>query len=214
MRRGGPWMAFRFIRTTRCTTCTAWGFCFSLIAPCCSSRQTSAACSWRLLYFSPYYSILRATTAEFMVWLSLGTVVLAVLTFIRIRVLWTRVVVVGIAAVAVILMIAPHVKLDPKLWGVVMMGLSVTVFAALPWLDQSPVKSIRYRPLWHRVPIGVFVIAFLILGYLGMNPPTPARTLVAQVCTALYFSFFFLMPWWSRMGSFKPVPSRVTFAAH
>jgi ubiquinol-cytochrome c reductase cytochrome b subunit len=167
-----------------------------------------------LWYFTPYYSVLRATTAEFMIWLSLGTVVLAALTVIRVRGLWSRVVVVGVAAVAVVLMIAPQVKLDPKLWGVVMMALSVTVFAALPWLDQSPVKSIRYRPWWHRVVIAVFVVAFVILGYLGMNPPTPARTVVAQVCTALYFSFFFLMPWWSRMGSFKPVPSRVTFAAH
>jgi ubiquinol-cytochrome c reductase cytochrome b subunit len=47
-----------------------------------------------------------------------------------------------------------------------------------------------------------------------MNPPTPATTLVAQLCAACYFGFFFLMPWWSRMGTFKPVPTRVKFAAH
>jgi ubiquinol-cytochrome c reductase cytochrome b subunit len=60
--------------------------------------------------------------------------------------------------------------------------------------------------------LGTFVAVFLILGYLGMLPPSPGRTVVAQICTAFYFGFFFLMPWWSRMGAFKPVPDRITFA--
>jgi ubiquinol-cytochrome c reductase cytochrome b subunit len=167
-----------------------------------------------LWYFTPYYSILRATTAEFMIWLAGGTAVLAALICLRLRGIWAWLAVALVAAVAIVLMIVPNVKLDPKLWGVMMMGLSVTVFAALPWLDQSPVKSIRYRPFWHRIVIGVFVVAFVTLGYLGINPPTPTRTLVAQVCAGLYFGFFFLMPWWSRMGTFKPVPDRVKFKGH
>jgi ubiquinol-cytochrome c reductase cytochrome b subunit len=60
----------------------------------------------------------------------------------------------------------------------------------------------------------VFFIVFLILGYLGVQPPTETKTLVAQVCTFIYFGFFLLMPWWSTMGSFKPVPDRVTFHPH
>jgi len=167
-----------------------------------------------LWYFTPYYSILRATTAEFVVWLAISAVVLGAMIFLRVRQQWLRITVAALVVFAVALLAVPGVRLDPKLWGVVLMALSVLSFAALPWLDQSPVKSIRYRPGWHRIVIGVFVVAFFVLGYLGMNPPTPGRTLVAQVCAALYFSFFFLMPWWSRMGSFKPVPERVHYAAH
>jgi ubiquinol-cytochrome c reductase cytochrome b subunit len=60
----------------------------------------------------------------------------------------------------------------------------------------------------------VFVLAFFVLGVLGMMPPNPARTIVSQFCTAIYFGFFALMPWWSRMGTFKAVPDRVQFVAH
>ena len=167
-----------------------------------------------LWYFTPYYSILRATTAEFVIWLAISAVALGAMIFLRVQQLWLRIAVAILVVAAVALLVVPGVRLDPKLWGVVLMALSVLSFAALPWLDQSPVRSIRYRPGWHKILLGVFVVAFFVLGYLGMNPPTPVRTLVAQVCAALYFSFFFLMPWWSRMGSFKPVPDRVRYAAH
>ena len=167
-----------------------------------------------LWYFTPYYSILRATTSDFMIWLGLGTLFVGVLTYLRVRGGALRVVVAVFTFALFVLMTVPQVRLDPKLWGVVLMALSTTVFALLPWLDQAPVRSMRYRPVWHKVLLGVFVAAFVVLGYLGINPPTPGRTLVAQVCAACYFGFFFLMPWWSRMGTFKPVPDRVTFAAH
>jgi ubiquinol-cytochrome c reductase cytochrome b subunit len=167
-----------------------------------------------LWYFTPYYSILRATTSDFLVWLSFGVLFLGVLSYLRVRSGWSRLAVAVVTFVAFVLMTVPQVRFDPKLWGVILMGLSVVIFALLPWLDHSPVKSIRYRPGWHRIVLGVFVVAFLVLGYLGVNPPTPARTVVAQVCTACYFGFFFLMPWWSQMGTFKPVPTRVTFATH
>jgi len=73
--------------------------------------------------------------------------------------------------------------LDAKLWGVVFMGLGVMVLFLLPWLDRSPVRSIRYRGKLYKFALGVFVVSFLILGYLGVLPPTPGRTLVAQICT-------------------------------
>ena len=81
-------------------------------------------------------------------------------------------------------------------------------------LDNSPVKSIRYRPSWHKVLYAVFVVNFLILGYLGVQPPSPIGERVSQVGTLIYFGFFLLMPVWSRIGEFKPVPTRVTFKPH
>ena len=97
-----------------------------------------------------------------------------------------------------------------KLWGVIFMGLGTMVFFLLPWLDRSPVKSIRYRGPLFKSALTIFVISFLILGYLGMLPPTDARTLVAQICTIIYFLFFLLMPIYTKMDKTKPVPERVT----
>jgi len=98
-----------------------------------------------------------------------------------------------------------------KFWGVFFMGWSILVLFLVPWLDRSPVKSIRYRSYPFKVAITLFVIAFFILGYLGMQPVSPGRTLVAQVGTVFYFAFFFMMPFYTRWGTPKPVPDRVTF---
>ena len=100
--------------------------------------------------------------------------------------------------------------LDAKLWGVIFMGLGVMVLFLLPWLDRSPVRSIRYRGKLYKFALGVFVVSFLILGYLGVLPPTPGRTLVAQICTVLYFLFFLLMPVFTKLDRTLPVPDRVT----
>jgi len=97
---------------------------------------------------------------------------------------------------------------------VVVMGGAVVIMFFLPWLDHSPAKSIRYRPDWHKWMYGIFVVNFVVLGYLGIKPPSDVGTFVAQVGTIFYFGFFLLMPWWSRMGEFKPVPDRVTFQPH
>jgi len=100
--------------------------------------------------------------------------------------------------------------IDAKVWGVIGMGASTLIFFFLPWLDRSPVKSIRYRPGMHKVIYAVFVVCFFVLGYLGTQPPSPVGQVVSQIGTVLYFAFFLGMPWWSRMGQFKPVPDRVT----
>ena len=118
-----------------------------------------------------------------------------------------------VAAIALVLIIG-MLTLEAKFWGVVLFGTSVIIIAFLPWLDHSPVKSIRYRPSWHKWVYALFGAAFVTLGYLGTQPPTPAAGIVSQVCTLLYFSFFLLMPWWSAAGRFKPVPKRVTFHPH
>ena len=118
-------------------------------------------------YFTPYYSILRANTVNF---------------------LW----------------------IDAKVWGVVAMGVSVMIFFLLPWLDRSPAKSIRYRGPIYKSALAIFIVSFFVLGYLGTETVTEGRTLAAQVFTVLYFLFFILMPWYSKIDKCRPEPERVT----
>ena len=162
-------------------------------------------------YFTPFYSILRATTDEFKIPLVIGVAAYVGLLFFKSRL--SSVVKMASAIVGLII-ITGLLTLEAKFWGVVLMGVSVMILGGLPWFDQSPVKSIRYRPGWHKYVYIVFGIAFIILGYLGVQPPSPIGERVSQVCTFIYFGFFLLMPWWSAMGTFKPVPSRVTYHPH
>ncbi len=97
-----------------------------------------------------------------------------------------------------------------KLLGFIAFGASVVILFLLPWLDRSPVRSIRYKGTASKVMLVVFTAAFIILGVLGVKSPTPARTLLAQICTVIYFGFFILMPIWTSMEKTKPVPERVT----
>ncbi|BBB25486.1 cytochrome b [Amphritea japonica] len=94
--------------------------------------------------------------------------------------------------------------------GVVVMGGAIAILFVLPWLDRSPVKSMRYKGWISKVWLLIFAVSFVILGYLGVVASTPGRTVVAQICTGLYFAYFFLMPFYTRMESTKPVPERVT----
>ncbi|HSC84694.1 MAG TPA: cytochrome bc complex cytochrome b subunit [Pseudomonas sp.] len=97
-----------------------------------------------------------------------------------------------------------------KLMGVIAMGAAIAVLFVLPWLDRSPVKSMRYKGWLSKIWLLVFCICFVILGILGVLAPTPGRTLLSQICTALYFAYFILMPFYTRMEKTKPVPERVT----
>jgi len=94
--------------------------------------------------------------------------------------------------------------------GVVVMGGAIVVMFFLPWLDRSPVKSVRYRGPLFKAALAIFAVSFIILGYLGVQPATPVLTLMAQIFTTIYFLFFFLMPWYTKIDSTKPVPERVT----
>jgi ubiquinol-cytochrome c reductase cytochrome b subunit len=104
----------------------------------------------------------------------------------------------------------PLVGLDAKFWGFVVMAGAIVVPAVLPWLDRSPVKSIRYKGTISKVMLGIFIVSFFILGYLGTIPPSKYATLLAQICTVLYFAYFVLMPWYTRVEKTKPAPDRVT----
>lgn len=97
-----------------------------------------------------------------------------------------------------------------KLGGVIAMGGAIAFLFVLPWLDRSPVKSIRYKGWMSKFALAAFVVSFLILGYLGTQAPTPNKTLAAQIFTIIYFLFFILMPFYTTMEKTKPVPERVT----
>ena len=97
-----------------------------------------------------------------------------------------------------------------KLLGVMAMGAAIAVLFVLPWLDRSPVKSMRYKGRLSRLWLLLFCLSFVTLGVLGVLPPSPGRALLSQVCTVLYFAYFILMPFYTRMERTKPVPDRVT----
>ena len=203
-------------------------------------------------YFTPYYSILRATTEDF-VWALAAAVIAYVSVVLRIRLVfaaavliaagaaavlayqlhaphpWAGFALIGVAGVGLlavpagagiwfrrsvvlgtIVLLAGFFTIDAKVWGVVLMGLATLIFFLLPWLDRSPVKSIRYKGTLSKSVLAVFVIVFLVLGYYGTQTVTTTGTLVSQVCTLLYFAFFLLMPWYSQMDKTRPVPERVT----
>ncbi|MGB3622616.1 MAG: cytochrome b N-terminal domain-containing protein [Ketobacter sp.] len=105
-----------------------------------------------------------------------------------------------------------------KLLGVVAMGASIAVLFVLPWLDRSPVKSIRYKGSISKIMMTLFVITFIILGVCGVKSPDAhvefvpfemTYRVMGQITTAFYFAYFILMPFWTTMEKCKPVPERV-----
>ncbi len=94
--------------------------------------------------------------------------------------------------------------------GVIAMFGSILIMFFLPWLDRSPVKSIRYKGGLYKVLLWLFVVDFVMLGYLGVQPTTDLYKLLAQIGTVYYFLFFLAMPIYSKLDKTKPVPERVT----
>ena len=160
-----------------------------------------------LWYFTPFYSILRAATDNFThFWLPAFTAAMAVLAYFSVQSTRAKLAALAIGAV----LIAGFFLMQAKVWGVILMGASLLVFFALPYLDRSKVKSIRYRGWLYKLPLAIFVVAFLILGYLGTQPPEGIKVLLGQLCTLVYFAYFALMPWYTKIDKTKPVPERVT----
>ena len=95
--------------------------------------------------------------------------------------------------------------------GVIAMGIGAIAVVFLPWLDRGAVKSVRYRGPIYKVFLASFVISFVGLGYLGMMPVTPTYTLISRILSVVYFAFFILMPWYTKIDKCKPEPTRVTF---
>ena len=96
-----------------------------------------------------------------------------------------------------------------QFWGVLIMGLAVLILFFVPWLDKSPVKSIRYRGPIYKIALAAFAATFIGLGVLGVLPPNPIRQALAQILTAAYFAFFVLMPWYTRIDKTSPPPERL-----
>lgn len=94
--------------------------------------------------------------------------------------------------------------------GVVVMGAAIAILFVLPWLDKSPVKSMRYKGSISKIALALLVVSFAVLGYLGVVVATPERTMWARILTVVYFAYFILMPWYTRIEKTKPVPERVT----
>ena len=98
--------------------------------------------------------------------------------------------------------------------GALLMLLAVVSFLFLPWLDRSPVKSMRYRGWISRTALALFAVSFVALGYLGLQPAEGLYVVLARIFAAIYFAFFLLMPFYSRIDAVKPVPDRVVYHAH
>jgi len=170
-------------------------------------------------YFTPYYTILRATTDPMVNALCVITGVAALLNLVKGK---GSMALKGALLVGAVVLIALMKTFDAKFWGVVLMGGAVVILFFLPWLDRSPVKSIRYRGALYKSALAIFVVTFLTLGYLGTEPVTvwgqagawlghaDRATIAARVFTILYFAFFFLMPWYTARDRTLPVPDRVT----
>jgi ubiquinol-cytochrome c reductase cytochrome b subunit len=98
--------------------------------------------------------------------------------------------------------------------GALLMLLAVTSFFFLPWLDRSPVKSMRYKGWISRTALALFAISFIALGFLGLRPAESVYVILARIFAVIYFAFFWLMPFYSRLDPVKPVPERVLYHAH
>lgn len=164
-----------------------------------------------LWYFTPFYSILRASTTTLLTFFAYTSLVIGAAAILLGK--FDKKVKAGIAVAAIIGFFV-FTNSSGKAWGVILMGGAIVMFFLLPWLDRSPVLSIRYRSWPFKVALAIFLAAFFTLGYLGMNSPSPTKTLIAQVCTCVYFAFFILMPWFTSIGNTKPVPERVVFEKH
>ena len=160
-----------------------------------------------LWYFTPFYSILRATTSDMVAWgLTPLVIAMAALIVYSVRKLRTRIVTIVIAAV----LLVGFYSIEAKVWGVALMGLSLFAFFLLPWLDRSPVKSIRYRGWMYKTALTLFAVSFVVLGYLGTKPPSGFYSIVSKIGLVIYFLFFLLMPWYTTFDKTKPVPERLT----
>ena len=101
-----------------------------------------------------------------------------------------------------------------QVWGVLVMFGAIALLFFLPWLDKSPVKSIRYKGPITKFALALFAVSFVVLAYCGMKPPSTTLLLTSRIFTVVYFAFFLLMPWYSRIDAVKAVPERVTYNAH
>ncbi|MDE0479478.1 MAG: cytochrome b N-terminal domain-containing protein [Gammaproteobacteria bacterium] len=104
----------------------------------------------------------------------------------------------------------PLFGIDAKFWGLLIMFGAIAIMFFLPWLDRSPVRSMRYKGWYSRIALMLFLVSFFILGVLGVQTVSPAKILLAQIMTVVYFLYFILMPWYTRIEKTSQPPDRLT----
>ncbi len=165
-----------------------------------------------LWYFGPFYSILRVSTTAIFPYLGILFVVSGVMGVMFAKITGKKVAAGLLAVFGIILLISAlgFELIGAKALGVILMFAAVKILFFLPWLDTSPVKSIRFRGTSYKVATTLFVIAFLILGYLGGKSITPITLIIGQIFTVFYFAYFLLMlPFLPKIEKTKPVPARI-----
>lgn len=97
-----------------------------------------------------------------------------------------------------------------KLFGILVMLSSVVILFFLPWLDKSPVRAMRYKGNYSRIALQLWIVSFLLLGYLGTVDISPFKLYLARACIVIYFSYFIFMPFYTRCESHRQIPERIT----
>ena len=155
-------------------------------------------------YLTPFYAMLRATTASTLRLWALGAALALAAALWRQR-RRPRSLALLLSAGAVLL--TALLAVEAKTWGVAVLGGSIAALFALPWLDRAPQRSMRWRPRWHLALLLAFVLAFVALAVVGSQPPSVGGHAVAVAATFVYFGFLGLMPWWSRRGRCATPPA-------
>ncbi|MGY0400323.1 MAG: cytochrome bc complex cytochrome b subunit, partial [Ostreibacterium sp.] len=168
-------------------------------------------------YFGAFYSILRASTANLgsLYFILFGLLTLGGASYLLIKgkglMSKAMAILVGLFALLLFYGAVNGAVVTGKQLGVILMFGSIIIMFLLPWLDRDPTKSIRYRGPIYKIATALFVIAFMVLTWLGGRPTTDTATLIAQILTAYYFLYFLVvLPILPKIDKCKPVPARVT----
>jgi ubiquinol-cytochrome c reductase cytochrome b/c1 subunit len=99
-----------------------------------------------------------------------------------------------------------------KLAGVIAMFGSIGVLFVLPWLDTSPVRSARFRPIYKWF-VGVLLIACVVLGVCGAHRPEGIYVILGRIATLYYyFHFLILLPLLGKLERPRPLPASISAA--
>jgi quinol-cytochrome oxidoreductase complex cytochrome b subunit len=102
------------------------------------------------------------------------------------------------------------VLIEAKLAGVLAMFGSIAVLFVLPWLDRSPVRSSRFRPLYKWFFL-IFLIVCCVLGYVGAKPAEGIYIVIGRIATVWYFAHFLvIIPLLAKFEKTKELPKSIS----
>lgn len=148
-------------------------------------------------YFALFYAMLKWVTADMVPWLMGMLTVFLVAYMVRRQRQQRSIFALSVIGGIVLLMMA---QWDAQYMGMLCLLGSVLIWLFLPWLDQAGMRSLRYRPWWHRYCIYGFVLDCIWLAYSSLHPLNSIAIVMAKAGVIIYFIFFLGMPWWSRWG--------------